>query len=681
MNLTNILPMLAPLLAGPPLTALLYKNLGTLSPPTKWLLLAFCVGILIAGTTFLAHYWPHVGRSVKYLTSGAALVTMTLSWQSGNLFPGPSDVTIRYSDGSVSPSQPPNTVTVWGRQHRAWTLHPPYGSDRMADQLEARFLDRPSRVKVWVSKPPPTLLMPDGTPTNSDGISLELAAINHWGHVAKRKTVNISQRNFLERRWISKNLSFDSGISRIAIRVTAGPPGSTPYNDATLVALQSHSTSAYLSAVGDLFLRGLAVAVVLLGLPALLFRKAGGCSLRQAASFVSTARAALPVFLLVLVVGAIAYCHAIQSDVIYYWDLRNYWAQTEHLYEVLKESGWRDALLLIASTYSAEYSMLPALLPALLSLVIGYPTHLSFSVMMAVIYAAPAFLMTSYLGWRCFTTAAVDRHPGSAKLSLAALAPLLAIPAFLAGALVNRPDIGGVILAGAASILAVRLTVLIAGHGMPANIWPPHPRLVGTSLALATLLSTMFLFRRWYMFTAVGIVLTVTLFVAYDVWRAQQGRLGVLVRAAMSACLVAMGILSLVAWVMFDWARDLDAHDYLDLYSAYRLSLLTTLKLMVQALGVLVPAIALGAVWVRLRHAGDRRLLVLLCGTTAVSALLFLQISSPGLHHYYLLMPLLGAGTVGAALMLVRWNKRRDYSGARSRLRPTEAWAGCPGRS
>ncbi len=198
---------------------------------------------------------------------------------------------------------------------------------------------------------------------------------------------------------------------------------------------------------------------------------------------------------------------------------------------------------------------------------------------------------------------------------------------------------------------------MIAGQGMRANVWPPDPRLIRASLGLATLFCAMFLFRRWYAFAAVGIALTVAAFVAYDVWRAKRHRLGVLTAAVSSACLIAMGVLCLTASVLFDWVGNMQAHDYLQLYSAYRLSPTATLKLAVQALGVLVPTIVLAVVVIRLLRAGNRRLLLLLCGCTAVSVFLFLQVSSPGLHHYYLLMPLLGAGAVGAALALFRRNK------------------------
>ncbi len=217
LNSRGMLRLLLMVLIGVPLTVLFYKRLSPLPQSARLFAVVCCVVILVAGIVLLYDYWKQVGRTAKWLTIGAVLSTTVFFWQSGSIFPEPSEATIGYSDGSTLLSQSPDTKGLWGRAHHMWTLHPPYASVRTADKLEAPFLDTPSRVKIWVSKPPAVLLLPDGTPTNSDGISLEIDAIDRWGKIAKTKRVTISQPDFLEHRWISISISVAARISRVTV--------------------------------------------------------------------------------------------------------------------------------------------------------------------------------------------------------------------------------------------------------------------------------------------------------------------------------------------------------------------------------------------------------------------------------------------------------------------------------
>jgi hypothetical protein len=111
--------------------------------------------------------------------------------------------------------------------------------------------------------------------------------------------------------------------------------------------------------------------------------------------------------------------------------------------------------------------------------------------------------------------------------------------------------------------------------------------------------------------------------------------------------------LSLLAPVLLDWSRNVESRNYAMLYAGYKDPLSSDLQrlLLVFGSGALFACIA-GTI-AGYRAGGNRTLWVLLTVSSGLACGLFLQVQSPGRHHFYLLMPLLGASLYMLAATLM----------------------------
>jgi hypothetical protein len=182
----------------------------------------------------------------------------------------------------------------------------------------------------------------------------------------------------------------------------------------------------------------------------------------------------------------------------------------------------------------------------------------------------------------------------------------------------------------------------------------PHPGLVRASLVLGLLLCVMFLFRRWYAFSALGIVIALLMVLTAELWRNENSRAVIAARTLAAMILICLAVLAFLAPVMFDWAKALEEHDFLRTYSSYARPLTADLAFFGSKFGIVAPAFAVVFYLLARRLNLDRLLLFILCGSSVISCILFFQVQSPGPHHYYLLMPLLGAGLAGMSQVLAR---------------------------
>ena len=592
-------------------------------------------------------YLRHAHLAARWLLLPALAAGMSLDGGPSQEPPDAApEVTIHQSAGGVIAAAPAVQIVAWGKTMSGYQLHPAFGSADVPDSLSARFRQAPRRLRVWLAKPPAALLNEDGSLTDSDGVSVTLRAYDAAGTPSVDTSFNISQEAFLEDKWISRDVSSGAGIHMLTVKVGTGAPGSTADFDTTYVTIQVPDGLMTAAAVGEGLLRSFALYLLLLA--AVLcwtdnFRRrhprvAGGT---LAYSVVFTG-----------VLLAWTYWVHTRSNFVYFWDFRNYWYQTEVLYGFLAKGDWAAAAEAFRSGYTADYSMLPAVLPALISLVMGPPTRLTYALSITASYAMPAYLGTVYLAWRM----AGPLHFASTRWqAVAALCSALlvaaALPAFMAPTLLLMPDIGGVFLTVLALFSAAALVRAIKAHGRPGHrdAWA---RVFQFGICLGVLFSLMFLFRRWYVFSVAGIAVVLLVTALADSWRSPGRRFGTMLVYVRAAVVVAGAALPFLCWVAFAWVRDLGAHDYTALYSSYQFPLAQDLQRFIGTFGIAVVAVALLATaWAGWRTRGAY-LNVLIVFSTAVAATLFLKVQSPGIHHFFLLMPWLAASMAMALLML-----------------------------
>lgn len=583
-----------------------------------------------------------LGRGVGWLLAGTLLAGVALSGVVAPATPSAAYAEVGYSDGRREPAVKPVPYRAWGREHPGYALHPAYGTAVVPDSLLATFPSRPTRVRLLFAKPRDALYSPDGGVNASDGVSVDVVAYDGQGARVGASRFIVSQDEFLSGQWVERSVASASGIASMRVAVGWGPPGSTANFDNTLVAFEVSRWQAPFEQAGRILLPCL--GVFMLGLlawtglaPAMAGARAGrGAWLQAGLVFAG----------LVL----LAYWSQANTSYIYFWDYRNYWDSTERLHALLAAGDWRGALGLFGDHYTSNYSLLPAVLPALLGLVTGGPTRIGFAVGITALYAVPAFLMVAWLGRRLLDGDAVATR--ARPWALASFPVLAGLPAFFGTTLYLMPDIGGVVLVVAALLAASRLVEAIEAKGIASTDTEAFRALFTASVCLGVLLGLMFVFRRWYVFSAAGIACGLAVLVLVRLLRSPGSRPAMLSRAWVSVVLMGVSALPLLCWFLFAWSRDLGQHDYANLYSSYRVAPAEDARTFLRLFGVVAPLLCLAGAVIAWRGGKDRRLLFLVAFSTLLAVVLFLGVQSPGRHHYYLLMPMMGATLAVVSLAL-----------------------------
>jgi hypothetical protein len=350
----------------------------------------------------------------------------------------------------------------------------------------------------------------------------------------------------------------------------------------------------------------------------------------------------------------------------------------------LADAGnWPGLLSATVQSVTQDYSWAPAFVPGVLLALTEPTSRAIYTFAILALYAAPAALALAILARDCARraerpSAIPAPHPGAprsglegrvnsrerqrqpwsqmsqtprdetAKLAFGVAAVFVAYPAAMAVAARGMPDVGGLVLVVCALKLAERLARLLAlRQGLGARVEPMTRRV---AIALALTLYAMFAFRRWYAFTAAGIVVMLALEVASIALK--KGARFRRKDAVMAAAIGALTLLALLSPVLIDWAPNLGAHDYAQTYAGYRKPPDAFLRELGDWVGLIPALVALAGaafLWARSR---DKRLLRLTLGAAAVAGVLFLRIQTPYIHHLDLIAPAIVV-PIAASLMLL----------------------------
>lgn len=547
----------------------------------------------------------------------------------------------------------PSPFSAWGRTIKGYEMHPGYGDAEVPYSLTADFAKAPETISLRFAKPPAALYGVNGEPTDSDGISVEVKLFDRQGALQGTTRWLLSQRAFLDDKWVTENVRSEAGIARMELTLGWGPPGGTPDFDSTLVAFGFITPINHLQYIGQLLLLCLAAYTLLLCLALnaqIMMRREATPALSATSRRVPWLCAAGVTALLV----GLAYWSQSQTQFAFYWDFRNYWQKTEVLYELIQSSSWHAAIELFADGYATDYSSLPAVLPALAGFLFGYPTRMMYSLIITVLYAAPAYILVAYLAKRILD--ADDAAPAASNhlWILAALPVILGMPRFFGTTLLLMPDIGGVILFSAALLNAASLTKALTAAPALTPSWRMPIRTMVQALNLGVIFCVMFIFRRWYVFAAVGIVFAALVVTLASCVHLKVNYKVLLIRAGAAGVIMAAAALPLFCWVLFEWSNDLGDHNYALLYASYQYPLTYDLTYTMVSFGVLVFVLCAASLVLLARRVVNHRLLLLLVISSVTAVVLFLHIQSPARHHFYLIMPLLGTLMAALALMIQR---------------------------
>lgn len=560
---------------------------------------------------------------------------------------GVKSATLIYSDGHTEERAPAAKISGWGRTVDGYNMHPAYGTALVLNALTVDISDNPSDVTLLISKPRAALYKTGRESTGSDGISIDLHVYNREGDQVSVESFLVPQQEFLDEKWVKKRIISPNGISSIHLVLGTGPPGSSPDYDSTIIAFEMpspHSGVAFLS------------KIVTISLCLFFMLLLGTLILQQQIPIIRTRRgmrsAIFHTISVLTLVELIIFWSQSETSYVFFWDFRNYWQKTEALYELLNAGSWGQAVQLFSSSYASDYSMLPAVVPALISLAVGYPTRMVYTLIIGAVYAVPAYLSVVYLAKTLVED--TDRcKPPHVQLgcALAFLAVYLGLPLFFGTTLFLMPDIGGVALFVISLMNAFQITNEITRQ---QKIHSPQlsTALISSSISLGLMFSLMFIFRRWYVFAAVGITVSLFIQVCWDMLRPELARRTLLKRAITSALLMLATAAPFMCWILFVWSKDFGKHDYSQLYASYKNPLFNDGAAFVANFGFVTLLLCLIGGIMLCRYGRDRRLLFLLTASSVIACALFLSIQSPGIHHFYLAMPLLGAFIASLVLYL-----------------------------
>jgi hypothetical protein len=303
-----------------------------------------------------------------------------------------------------------------------------------------------------------------------------------------------------------------------------------------------------------------------------------------------------------------------------------------------REGNVAALALNMARSMSRDYSWAPALAPGLALAGFGLLSRAVYQAAILVCYAAPALMA---LAWAAREIAGGARR-NAGVFAFALCAVVAAYPFGLVVAARGMPDIGGLAL----FVLALRLADRLAGALLLAS--PARAATLKLAFALALNLFAMFLFRRWYAFAAVAILVALAGEVATGMIRggARGWR-----EAALAACVGALTLLALLSPVIVDWLPNPAAHDYAQMYAAYRKTPAVLAQVIGDWCGFIPLALALaGGLFMLARS--RKRFTRLAFVTGPLAAALFSRVQSPYPHHLYLIAPFV-ALFIAAPLLLL----------------------------
>ena len=308
----------------------------------------------------------------------------------------------------------------------------------------------------------------------------------------------------------------------------------------------------------------------------------------------------------------------------------------------------------LVRSFSSEYSLVSAVAPAFVMAVGGPLSRAAYQAGITLAYAAPAFLAMGLWSREIARRAGVTGD-GASDLAIAVVFIGVAAPAAMTIVARGMPDIGGLVL----MVWALYLVEGLCGAAEKDE--PDEAEAMRAATQLAGCLFMLFLFRRWYLFGALGVVASFGL----ELIGLALTRRGRFPWRIVSACgaLAGLVLLALAAPVVVDWLPEWKSHDYISIYAGYNYDWAELTRRLGVWYGHAILALAvLSAAFVGTRNFNNRPLRLTLIASVAGFGLQ-VYVQSPSLHHTYLIVPAI-AISIGACAIFLLHDKPKRAAGA-----------------
>ncbi len=319
----------------------------------------------------------------------------------------------------------------------------------------------------------------------------------------------------------------------------------------------------------------------------------------------------------VLFVFVFCYCYVRAEQFLYHWDYAGYWILWEQFRRMLVEGHVLRALnALRISLIDSDYNLLPIVVPSVIGTWLG-SSRWAYIASMALSYYIPLNILMQLM---------LQQLVGELTLKqryLIGIATLSFVP-FWAPVLRGYPDLVGLVCMVVALLIAVRNDFTQASYRQA--IW------LGFTLWL------VFAMRRWYLYTAVTMSLSLPLFNWF--WHLEMGTVDrqqmiSRVKRLVANCLVAgVTCVLLICMLQYKWLHRILSSDYSVLYVAYNFGRGTAINLLVRTLGKLNVIWFIGTLSLFGLLSRKGKLFLLFCLFNLVASFcLFTCTQSPGVQH------------------------------------------------
>lgn len=568
-------------------------------------------------------------------------------------------------------------LVAWRNSRVGFAMHPRYDGAAPVDSIRLTIPEGARSAMLSVTQPESSLIGADGLATAADGVELVVMA---WTGGSRQQIGRryLRPADTMENHWTDWTLDLPANATALDVAVTKGPGESTSYYDSTLVAISFFSPLVWLAERGQALLQILTVLLPLLAAAHLLSSQLAS---RRRTALAKPWGEFVPLLVaiggLLLIINILVAYWTGHTRYIFIWDQFNYWSLTSDLATIFRDEGFVAGFRKVSESLSAEYNLIPALPPAWLGALLQQVDGRSYVFLIANLYFVPACIAVYGL---VRTMADQARYPGSGKRSgslfLLTICAVGLYPVFLRVLLWGQPDIGGVVLIVAGILLLDSALRAMAGGAQCAR----GADLFSTGILLASVFLLLILFRRWYLFIALSLVLIAAAAALPALVGAPDSPRGPLRRLF---TLVA-GVVTFVAVCTpgFLLARiSILAHyNYAGAYAAYARDWLSEFSFFPRSLGILPLIVTSAMLAVSLATPGSPRLKWLSFASAPMAVVLF-WIVQRGFtyHHFYLLFVGLTVSTTYGLWILARrsaWPVAESFALAGSLLTLTWSFSG-----
>ncbi len=577
----------------------------------------------------------------------------------------PADTTARSAIANDDPDVSASTRAApeWDAPHSAFYLHPHFDDQHPVEQVTLWVPYRAREVTIDASKPKASVQAADGT-LLGDGVEVIVTIISRGGEARVLPTIVLTPRDVVRNGWHRISVALGPDDQFIKVKVTPGPPGSTTLYDTTMVAVSFEGIGLQLAQLGRYSFGLIILAALTLAASSRMFSPGMAANWKATLSALWRTATNGAVLAFCTAVFAITATYEALSDTVLSYDPVRYFLKADAAVTALKSTSLLSVLGDALATNADEYTEWAALPPAILTFLFPDFSLVSYVFANAIVYLIPAALACGALGYALIEPQLPRDDPIAkpnkpALVALGAAAGLALAPIYFSVFLWPFPDIGGVVL-GCALIFSVSLLCesLVTPNPAGDNDWD---LLVARSAWIVSLAVAIFLFRRWYVFLAGGVVFAAVTWIGAKCYESGFKIPRFLPRLSLVTAVGLLTFLALLADVVVDWARTASQHNYAESYSGYWTGYLSVIGDLVDAFGVIVPILAI-AICAACVARGWRALPVILLTGCLLAFCGLLTVQSPVPHHYYVLMPLISGSLAAGAIWVASKQGQRFAS-------------------